>query len=78
MPISIEKARELPTEKKSMGAVAVEELLEFLSDQACNAAEIAEFLQVKKEGVYTKLKRLVEEGLLTKVYDEGLTHWYAA
>ena len=76
MPIPIEKAKTLPTEKRSMGAVAVEELMEFLADQACNASEIAEFLLVKKEGVYTKLKRLVDEGLLAKVYDEGLTYWY--
>jgi len=76
MPISKEEAVNLPTEK-TQGA-KVEELVEFLGDQACNAGEIAEFLGVRKAGVYTKLKRLVEEGILERVYDsKGTSYWFA-
>lgn len=76
MPIPLNEARELPKEK-TQGA-KVEELVEFLGEQACNAGEIAEFLGVRKAGVYTKLKRLVEEEILERVYDaKGVSYWFA-
>lgn len=77
MPISLSEAKELPREK-TQGA-KVEELVEFLNEQACNAGEIAEFLGVRKAGVYTKLKRLVEEEILERVYDaKGVSYWFTA
>ena len=77
MPISLEDARGLPKEK-TQGA-KVEELVEFLSEQACNAGEIAEFLGVRKAGVYTKLKNLVEQEILERVYDEkSVSYWFTA
>lgn len=82
MPISIEKAKTLPTEKRSTGEVAVMELIEFLSGQACNASEIAEFLNVEKAGVYSRLKKLEKKGLIKRVYQEGedgkraISYWY--
>jgi len=77
MPISKEDAMELPKEK--MQGAKVEELVEFLTEQACNAGEIAEFLGVRKAGVYTKLKRLVEDGILERVYDaKNVSYWFAA
>lgn len=78
MPINIDEAKKLPTTKKSMGSVAIEELLEFLTEQACNAGEIAEYLGVKKEGVYTKLKRLEDDGLITRVYQDNLSFWFTS
>ncbi len=75
MPISLDEAKDLPTEKPE--GAKTEELMEFLSEQACTASEIAEFLGVRKAGVYTKLKRLTEEGLLKRVYKEGISYWYA-
>lgn len=81
MPISIEKARTLPKEKKSAGTKATEEILEFLANQAYNAAEIAKFLGIKKEGVYSKMEKLVEKDLVQRVYQEEegkrpLSYWY--
>lgn len=82
MPIPINKAKQLPKEKKSMGEAATLELIEFLSDQACNAAEIADFWGVNKAGVYTKLDKLVEKGLIQRVYRKEepgkrtVSYWY--
>ncbi len=82
MPIPIEKAKQLPKEKKSMGTASTLELIEFLSDQAYNASEIADFLGVNKSGVYTKLDKLVEKGLIQRVYQKEepgkrtISYWY--
>jgi len=82
MPIPIDKAKQLPKEKKSMGEAATLELIEFLSGQACNAAEIADFWGVNKAGVYSKLSKLVEKGLIQRVYQEeeggkrAISYWY--
>lgn len=75
MPLTLDEVKDLPTEK-SQGA-KTEELIDFLSDQACSASEIAEFLTVRKAGVYTKLKRLTDEGILKRVYKDGVSYWYA-
>lgn len=75
MPLSLDEVKDLPTEKQA--GAKTEELVEFLSEQACSAAEIAEFLDVRKAGVYTKLKRLTEEGTLTRVYKDNISYWYA-
>ena len=76
MPLSLDEVKDLPTEK-TQGA-KTEELIEFLAEQACSAAEIAEFLTVRKAGVYTKLKRLTDEGILTRVYKDNVSYWYAS
>lgn len=76
MPLSLDEVKGLPTEK-TQGA-KVEELIDFLSEQACTAAEIAEFLTVRKAGVYTKLKKLTEDGILSRVYKDNVSYWYAA
>ncbi len=83
MPISIDKAKGLPKEKKSVSESWRLELIEFLSEQAYNAAEIAEFLGVDKTGIYSKLEKLVEKGLIQRVYQKqegrkrALSYWYA-
>lgn len=76
MPLSLDEVKDLPSEK-SQGA-KIEELIEFLSEQACSAAEIADFLQVRKAGVYTKLKKLTDEGALKRVYKDNTSYWYAS
>lgn len=76
MPLSLDEVKDLPTEK-TQGA-KVEELIDFLSEQACTAAEIADFLTVRKAGVYTKLKKLTEDGILKRVYKDNVSYWYAA
>ena len=76
MPLTLEEVKDLPSEK-TQGA-KTEELIEFLSDQACSAAEIAEFLGVRKAGVYTKLKRLTDEEVLARVYKDNVSYWYTA
>ena len=76
MPLSLSEVKDLPTEK-TQGA-KTEELIEYLSDQACSASEIADFLEVRKAGVYTKLKRLTDEGVLARVYKDNVSYWYSA
>ncbi len=76
MPITLDEARDLPQEK--VAGAGTEELLAYLADKACTATEIADFLEVKKAGVYTKLKKLEENGVLKRVYKENTSYWYAA
>jgi predicted transcriptional regulator len=75
MPISLDEAKNLPQEKSA--GIGAEALVEELSKNAMSASEISDFLGVKKAGVYTKLKRLEENGIIKRVFKDDVAYWYA-
>jgi len=77
MPISKEEFEKLPTEKAPAAGVKTEELLEFLSEQACTTAEVAQFLGVKQGSAYGRLRRLLQQGKVEVRYSGAKAYWIA-
>ena len=77
MPISIEDFKKLPTVKPARAGVSNEQLLEQLKVNALTTAEVAAFLGVKSGTAYSRLKRLLQSGLVEVRYDGAKSVWAA-
>jgi len=77
LPISREEFLQLPKEKPERAAVGNEELLSFLSEGAYTTGEVAAFLGVKQGTAYSRLKRLLQAGLVEVRYLGQKAYWMA-
>jgi len=77
MPISLDEFEKLPKEKPARAKVSTEELLEFLSEQAYSTKEVAAFLNVQTGTAYSRLKRLLQAGLVEVGYQGATAYWRA-
>jgi len=78
LPIPIEEVKKLPKEKQARAGVPTEELLEQLRQQGMTTKEVATFLGVRTGTAYSRLKRLLEQGLVAVRYDGPRAIWVAA
>lgn len=74
MPLTVEEARKLPSDRQEIE----EELLEYMSEFR-NAKEIADFLDVNVGGIYSKLIQLEDDGKIIREIkgESNLSYWKA-
>jgi len=75
LPRKLEEIKALPRERPKSSA-NVEEVLELLKTQAYSTLELAEFLGINKASVGSKLKTLLEDGTLEKVFLGRQAYYY--
>jgi len=76
-PITIEEFEKLAPQRVRGAQVSNEKLLEFLANQAATTKEIAEFLGVQTGTAYSRLRRLLQDGVVRRMYKGNVSYWAA-